>query len=127
MPLSKGQCSVFVVGGTSHRMWQAASLQAGVMLLLFTPSKGESWRVRGIIHIKKVLLFQFCYYFCLTFCSLPGLALCPAGTPKQAGGPCLARGHLHLLPHPLAVAFGFAQLPPKTTPDIARPSNMLFN
>ena len=113
--LSKGWCSVCIMGCTCHRMWHAASLQTGVRLVLFTPSKGESWRVRGIIHIKKILLFQFCYYFCRTFCSLLSLALCPAGTSKQAGRSCSARGHLHLLPHVLAVAFGFAQVPPKTT------------
>lgn len=63
--LSKGQCGICIVGGTCHRMWHAASLQAGAMLVLCTPSKGESQRVRGIIHIKQILLFQLCYYFFL--------------------------------------------------------------
>lgn len=50
----------------------------------------------------------------LSFCSLFSLALCPAGILKQAGGSCLIHGHLYLLPHALAVVFGFGQVPPKT-------------
>lgn len=115
VPLSAKASAAFGWWDTRHRMWHAASLRAGVMLVLFTPSEGKSWRGRGLIHIKRILLFQFCSYFCLAFCSLLSLALCPAGTLKQAGGSCLARGHLHLLPHALAVAFGFVQDPLKTT------------
>lgn len=70
--LSKGQCGIRIVGGTCHRMWHAASLQAGAMLVLCTPSKGESQRVRGITHIKQILLFQFryCFFLLLAVCSV---------------------------------------------------------
>lgn len=41
--------------------------------------------MEGIIHIKKILLFWFCYCFCLTFCSLLSSVLCLPGTLKQVG------------------------------------------
>ena len=106
-----------VRGGMQMPWEEAGSLSPGwsVMLIPFAPSKGENWRVRGIIHGRNILLSQFCYFFGLTFCSLLSLALCPAGSERQAGGAFRGPRPLHLLPHALAVAFGFVQVPAQTT------------